>query len=94
MFLWIAKVSTGGLIMGTITIGRNGVEFVHTNVIVPRHLRDLAKERGVSMSRELRTALETKMREGSARDPLATNTVVPASTSSTLTEASKNKIEK
>ena len=51
-------------VMGTITIGRDGVEFVHTNVIVPRHLRDLAKKRGVSMSKELRTALETRMDEG------------------------------
>jgi post-segregation antitoxin (ccd killing protein) len=47
--------------MSTITVGRNGVEFVHTNVIVPRYLRDFAKERGVSMSLELRTALEKKV---------------------------------
>ena len=52
--------------MTTITIGKDGVEFIHTNVIVPRHLRDLAKERGISLSKELRTALEKKMKEGDA----------------------------
>lgn len=44
--------------MKTITIGRNGVEFIHTNVMVPRNLRDLAKERGVSLSKTLKEALE------------------------------------
>lgn len=61
--------------MGTITIGRGGVEFVHTNVLIPRHLRDLAKKLGVSMSKELRTALEEKIKEGSAQGPIASNTV-------------------
>lgn len=52
--------------MGTITIGKDGVEFIHTNVIIPRPLRDFAKERGISMSHELRTALEKMMKEGNA----------------------------
>jgi post-segregation antitoxin (ccd killing protein) len=49
--------------MTTITIGRNGVEFIHTNVMVPRNLRDLAKERGVSLSKTLKEALEQKLQE-------------------------------
>jgi post-segregation antitoxin (ccd killing protein) len=65
--------------MTTITIGKDGVEFIHTNVIVPRHLRDLAKERGISMSHELRTALEKKVKEGDAGADSATNTKAPAS---------------
>jgi post-segregation antitoxin (ccd killing protein) len=68
--------------MGTITIGKDGVEYVHTNVIVPRHLRDLAKEQGVSMSHELRAALEKKMEKGNAGAISATNTEAPASLSS------------
>jgi post-segregation antitoxin (ccd killing protein) len=52
--------------MVTVTIGKDGVEYIHTNVSIPRQLRDLAKERGVSMSQELRIALETKMKEGDA----------------------------
>ena len=30
--------------MVTITIGKNGVEYIHTNVTIPQQLRDLAKE--------------------------------------------------
>jgi hypothetical protein len=52
--------------MGTITIGKDGVEYVHTNIIIPRRLKDLAKERGISLSKELRTVLEMKMKEGDA----------------------------
>ena len=52
--------------MVTLTIGKDGVEYIHTNVSIPRQLRDLAKERGVSMSHELRTALEKKVKEGDA----------------------------
>jgi post-segregation antitoxin (ccd killing protein) len=53
--------------MSTITIGKDGVEFIHTNVIVPRHLRDLARERGISLSKELRQALEEKLNRGSGK---------------------------
>jgi post-segregation antitoxin (ccd killing protein) len=49
--------------MTTITIDRNGVEFIHTNVLVPRNLRDLAKEQGVSLSKTLNEALELKFPE-------------------------------
>lgn len=69
--------------MSTITIGRDGVEFVHTNVIIPRRLRDLAKKRGVSMSKELRRALEKKIKEGNAQGQNATNTETPAPLSRT-----------
>lgn len=48
--------------MSTITIGKDGVEQVHTTVIIPRDLRDKAKERGVSLSSELRKALEKKLK--------------------------------
>ena len=68
-----------GEYMTTITIGKDGVEFVHTNVIVPRYLRDLAKEQGISMSHELRAVLEKKTKKGNARGQNATNTETPAS---------------
>ena len=48
--------------MVTITIGRGGVEFIHTNVTVPRYLRDLAKDQGISLSGTLREALELKLK--------------------------------
>ena len=57
---------TGERIMVTVTIGKDGIEYIHTNVSIPRQLRDLAKEQGVSMSHELRTALERKVKEGDA----------------------------
>jgi len=63
--LWLWVYLTGVKKMSTITIGKDGVEFIHTNVIVPRHLRDLAKERGISLSKELRQALEEKLNHGS-----------------------------
>lgn len=65
--------------MVTVTIGKDGVEYIHTNVSIPRQLRDLAKEQGVSMSRELRTALENKITRGNAGADNATNTKAPAS---------------
>ncbi|MDD4136950.1 MAG: hypothetical protein PHT99_03530 [Methanoregula sp.] len=52
--------------MVTLTIGKDGIEYIHTNVSIPRQLRDLAKEQGVSMSHELRTALEKKVKGGDA----------------------------
>jgi post-segregation antitoxin (ccd killing protein) len=79
----VVIVSHRGENMTTITIGKDGVEFVHTNVIVPRRLRDLAKEQGISMSHELRAALEKKMKNGDAGADSATNTKAPASLSST-----------
>ncbi|MDD5189012.1 MAG: hypothetical protein PHF57_12475 [Methanoregula sp.] len=69
--------------MGTITIGKDGVEFIHTNVIVPRYLRDFAKDQDISMSRELRVALETKMKEGNTGRHAATRPQPPAVPSST-----------
>lgn len=77
------EILSDGDKMSTITIGRDGVEFVHTNVIVPRHLRDLAKKQGVSMSKELRTALEERIKKGDAGADSATNTKTPAPLSST-----------
>lgn len=47
--------------MTTITVNQEGVEFIHTNVILPRNLRDQAKENRISLSRTLREALETKL---------------------------------
>jgi post-segregation antitoxin (ccd killing protein) len=49
--------------MGTITIGRNGVEYIHINVILPRQLRDFARNEGLSMSGLLRESLERKIAE-------------------------------
>jgi post-segregation antitoxin (ccd killing protein) len=72
--------------MVTLTIGKDGVEYIHTNVSIPRQLRDLAKEQGVSMSHELRKALELRTKQGSARGQNATNTETPASLSSTREE--------
>lgn len=43
--------------MTTFTIGRDGQERVHTNVAIPRHLRDYARENNISMSRLLEKAL-------------------------------------
>lgn len=65
--------------MVMIIIGADGVEYVHTNVSIPRNLRDLAKKRGVSMSKELRIALEEKMREGDARTKQLPTNEAPAS---------------
>ena len=48
--------------MGTITIGKDGVEQIHTTVIIPRNLRDEAKKQGVSMSSELRKVLEKDLK--------------------------------
>jgi post-segregation antitoxin (ccd killing protein) len=69
--------------MVTLTIGKDGVEYIHTNVSIPRQLRDLAKEHGVSMSHELRIALEKKIKKGGAGADSATNTKTPAPLSST-----------
>ena len=74
--------------MSTITVGKDGVEFIHTNVIVPRYLRDLAKEHGISLSKELRTALEKKMKEGDAETEQQPTNEASASLSST-----DNKVE-
>lgn len=75
--------------MSTITIGKNGIVYVHTNVILPRNLKDFAKEQGISMSHELRTSLEKKMKEGNARGQNATNTETPAPLSSARDEVDK-----
>jgi post-segregation antitoxin (ccd killing protein) len=48
--------------MTTLTIGDDGCESVHTTVAVPRHLRDLAKDRGISLSKTLQTALENEVK--------------------------------
>ncbi|WP_048068235.1 type II toxin-antitoxin system CcdA family antitoxin [Methanoregula boonei] len=69
--------------MVTVTIGKDGIEYIHTNVSIPRQLRDLAKELGVSMSQELRTALEKKVKEGYARGQNAPITETTACLSST-----------
>ncbi len=52
--------------MVTVTTGKDGVEYIHTNVSIPRQLRDEAKDRGISLSKELRKALEIKIKEGGA----------------------------
>jgi|GEM_PF-7006956 hypothetical protein len=73
--------------MVTITIGKDGVEYIHTNVSIPRQLRDLAKERGVSISQELREALEKKINKGDAQGNAATRpTKTPCTPSSTRNE--------
>ena len=70
--------------MATITISQNGEQWVHTNVCLPRPLRDFAKQQGISMSRELRKALEKRMKRlGNAQGQNATNAETPTSPSST-----------
>ncbi len=46
--------------MGTTTIGKDGIEYIHTNVLIPRYLRDFARMEGISMSRLLKNSLEKK----------------------------------
>lgn len=65
--------------MVTITIGKDGIEYIHTNVSIPRQLRDQAKVQGVSMSYELRTALEKKVKEGNAGAKQLPTNEAPAS---------------
>jgi len=65
--------------MVTLTIGKDGIEYIHTNVSIPRQLRDLAKEQGVSMSHELRTALEKKVKEGDVGTKQLPTNEAPAS---------------
>lgn len=65
--------------MVTITIGKDGVEYVHTNVSIPRQLRDLAKKQGVSISKELKTVLEKKVKEGNAGAKQLPTNEAPAS---------------
>ena len=69
--------------MVTLTIRSDGEELIHTNVTIPRHLRDFAKEQEISLSKELRLALERKMKEGNAGADNASNTKAPTSLSST-----------
>ncbi|MGB7789467.1 type II toxin-antitoxin system CcdA family antitoxin [Methanoregula sp.] len=69
--------------MVTLTIRSDGEEFIHTNVTIPRHIRDLAKERGISLSKELRTALEKKIKEGDAGAKQLPTNEAPASLSNT-----------
>jgi len=47
--------------MTTITIGNDGIEFIHTSVMIPRQLRDCAKTQGLSCSKILQEALEKKL---------------------------------
>jgi len=47
--------------MSTITTGRDGIQYIHTNVLVPTHLRDFARSEGLSMSQILREGLEKEM---------------------------------
>lgn len=47
--------------MTTITIGNDGIEFIHTSVMIPRQLRECAKAQGISCSKVLKEALEQKM---------------------------------
>jgi len=47
--------------MPTIFRNRDGVVFVHTNVILPRYLREFARQNRISMSGLLRQCLEEKM---------------------------------
>ena len=51
--------------MVTITTRSDGVELIHTNVMIPRRLRDCAKTQGLSCSKILEEALEQKMKLGS-----------------------------
>jgi hypothetical protein len=60
--MYTSLFSKGGYSMTTVTTTLNGVEYVHTHVIVPRELKKFAKESGISMSKTLREALELKRR--------------------------------
>jgi hypothetical protein len=72
--------------MPTITVSKDGVEWIHTNVMIPRHLRDHAKERGVSLSGELKNALERIMKEGDAGAKQLPTNKAPAHLSNTHEE--------
>ncbi|MFZ0004693.1 MAG: hypothetical protein ABSG06_10150 [Methanoregula sp.] len=72
--------------MVTVTTGKDGVEYIHTNVSIPRQLRDEAKDRGISLSKELRKALEIKIKEGGAGTKQLPTHEAPASLSSTHDE--------
>ena len=59
--------------MATITISQNGEQWVHT-MFAYLTLRDFAKQQGISMSRELRKALEKRMKRlGNAQGQNETN---------------------
>ena len=49
--------------MPWVFVNREGVENVHTSVVVPAHLHEFARHEGVSLSGTLRNALEKKYRE-------------------------------
>jgi hypothetical protein len=51
--------------MPTLTL-KNGDEYCPTTVLLPRNLKDFARRERISMSKELREALEAKMKEGDA----------------------------
>ena len=48
--------------MPLVFIDRDGVEYVHTSVMVPRNLRDAARENKVSISGCLKRALESELK--------------------------------
>jgi hypothetical protein len=81
--------------MVTVTIGKDGVEYIHTNVSIPRYIRDFAKEKGVSMSYELRIALEKKMRKGNegTRQLLAKDSQAPRSSTGKQVEQECSGVE-
>ena len=56
------------------SVSADGREWSHTTVRIPKSLHDMAIERRISMSKELRTALENKIKEGNAgAEQLPTN---------------------
>jgi hypothetical protein len=73
--------------MQTKSVSATGEEWSHTTVRIPKQLHDMAIESRISMSRELRIALEKKVQEkGDAQGPNATNTEAQAFLSNTQDE--------
>lgn len=64
-------------------VTEDGHEWCHTTVRIPKLLHDMAKKCRISMSQELRIALENRMKERDAWGQNATNTETPATLSST-----------
>ena len=53
--------------MPTISTGRDGTEYIHTNVLVTQEMKDFVAQHNMSMSKLLRMCLQKRMRRDAVK---------------------------